>query len=148
MRAAIGQEGKTLVETMTIVSILGIAAMMTAEVLLPATRHNQAQAVRAELAGELRVARQLAMTRGHPVRVRLEAGRSRLTIESVQSGAVLRALDFTGRGVQIDRVSNGPDVLFYGSGRAATPATVTLRSVDDGRFYTLTVSITGRVTLK
>lgn len=148
MKSEAGQEGKTLAETMTIVSVLGIAAMIAAEALLPAAKHTQGQAVRAEVAGELRVARQLAMTGGRPVRARLEAGRSRVTIESVQDGAVLRTLDFSREGVAIDSVSNGPEILFYGSGRAASPTTVTLKSVDEDKFYALTVSITGRVTLK
>ncbi len=148
MKAASGQAGQTLVETMTIVSVLGIAALITADAFLPATRHNQAQAVCAELAGELRVARQLAMAEGQPVQARLEVGRSRLTIESVPNGSVLRTLDFSTRGVAIDSVSNGPEILFYRSGRAAPPTSVTLKSADDGKLYKLTVSITGRVTLK
>ncbi len=144
-----GQAGKTLVEAMTILSLLGIGTMITAEAFLPAARHNQARAVRAELAGELRVARQLAVARGRTMRVRLDPDRAGLTVEAVQEGgAVLRTLEFSGRGVVVDSVSNGPDILFYGSGRAATPTTVTLRSTDDDTVYELTVSITGRVTLK
>lgn len=148
MKEAVGQAGKTLVETLTIISVLGIAAVITADAFLPAVRHNQAQAVRAELAGELRLARQLAMAGGRPIRVRLEAGRSRLTVEAVRDQAVLRTLEFSDKGVVVDSVSNGPDILFYGSGRAATPTTVTLRSMENGKLYKLTVSITGRVTLK
>lgn len=144
-----GQAGRTLMETMTIGAVLSIATMITAEAFLPATRHNQALAVRAALAGELRVGRQLAMARGQAVLARLEAERARLTIEAVQGErVVLRTLDFSGRGVVVDSLSNGPDILFYGSGRAATPTTVTLRSQDDDTLYKLTVSITGRVTLK
>lgn len=144
-----GQAGKTLVETMTIVSLLGIGTMITAEAFLPAARHNQARAVRAELAGELRGARQLAMARGQTMRVRLDPGRAGLTVEAVRDGgAVARTLEFSGRGVVVDRVSNGPDILFHASGRAATPTTVTLKSTDDDTVYELTVSITGRVTLK
>lgn len=143
------QAGKTLVETMTIVAVLGIATMLTAEAFLPAAGHNQAQAVRAELAGELRVARQLAMARRQTMQVRLEAGRSRLTVEAAQGGGtVLRRFDFSNMPVVVESVSNGPDILFYGSGRAATPTTVTLKSADSDKLYKLTVSITGRVTLK
>lgn len=148
MRQAAGQAGKTLMETMTVVSLLGLSAIIAADAFLPAARHNQAQAVRAELAGELRVARQLAMARGQTVQVRLDVGGARLTVQAVAEQRVLRTLEFSGKGVVIERVSNGPDILFYGSGRAATPTTVTLSSANDGRLYELTVSITGRVTLK
>ena len=148
MKGETGHKGKTLMETMIIVSVLGIAALIAADALLPATRHTQGQAVLAEVAGELRLARQLAMTRGRAVRARLEAGRSRLTIESIEDGAVLRTLDFSEKGIAIGSVSNGSEILFYGSGRAASPSTVILKSTEDDTFSTLTVSITGRVTLK
>lgn len=143
------QAGGTLMETMAVVSIVGLTTLITAEAFLPSTKHNQAQAVRAELAGELRVARLLAMARGRTVRVRLEPGRSRLTVGSVEDeGVVLREFDFSAEGVVVDRVSNGPEILFHGSGRAATPTTVVLRRAYDDKRYPLTVSITGRVTLK
>ena len=143
------QTGKTMVEAMTIVVVLGIAAVLTVEAFLPAARLNQAQAVRAEVAGELRLARQLAMAGRQTMRVRLESGRSRLTVEAVrEAGTVVRAYDFSNTEVVVGSVSNGPEILFYGNGRAATPTTVTLSSADDGRLYVLTVSITGRVTLK
>lgn len=143
-----GQAGKSLVEIMTIVSVLGIATMITAEAWLPATSRNQALAVRAELAGELRVARHMAMARGRTVRARLEAGRSQVVIRISDREMELRTLDFSDKGVVIESVSGGPEILFHGSGRASTPTTIVLKNVNDERLYKLTVSITGRVTLK
>lgn len=143
------QTGKTLVEAMTVVAVLGIATILTAEAFLPAARYNQVQAVRAEVAGELRLARQLAMARRQTMRMRLEPGRSRLAVDAVRGGgAVLRAYDFSNTEVVVGSVSNGPEILFYGSGRAATPTTITLNSAEGDKVYELTVSITGRVTLK
>ena len=66
----------------------------------------------------------------------------------VSSGSreVVRQFDFEDRKVVVESLSNGPSVIFYPSGRAATPTTITLRSAQEERRQ-LTISLTGRVSI-
>jgi type IV fimbrial biogenesis protein FimT len=143
------QSGKTLPEMMIVVGIVSVLAVFTPEGFLGVTLKNQALAVRAELAGELRMARHLAITRHEAIAVRIEQGgtSSRTEPTRVQSGT-LRTFDFSRRGVVVGSVSNKSPLVFYATGRAATPTTIVLRHEYDGAQYPLTVSITGQVNIK
>jgi hypothetical protein len=64
-----------------------------------------------------------------------------------QPDATIRQFDFASRQVVIEKTSNGSSVVFYPSGRTATPITLTLRGARNERWQ-LTVSLIGRVTLR
>ncbi len=143
------QQGKTVLELMLVVGLLGLAAVLTGEGFSGAVSRNHASVVRAEIASELRMARYMAITGRRPIRVLFEPGATRISTESVTSPpAKLRQYDFSGKGVTVEKLSRGPGVSFYPTGRAATPTTITLRRTRDGEQRQLTVSLTGRVRLK
>ena len=81
------------------------------------------------------------------MRVVFELEGTRLRTERANApGIPLRQYEYGGSGIFVERLSNGPSVVFYPSGRAATPTTITLRNSRQQRWQ-LTVSLTGRVSL-
>ncbi|MBI3604217.1 MAG: GspH/FimT family protein, partial [Nitrospirae bacterium] len=59
-------------------------------------------------------------------------------------GTRLRQYDFRKTGLVVERLSNGPSIIFYPSGRSASPTTITLESRRHEQ-WRLTVSLTGRI---
>ncbi len=143
------QGGKTILEVMLVVGVLGLASVLTGEGFWGAVSTNHAVVVRADIASELRMARHMAITGRKPIRVLFEPTGTRITTESVTSpAATFRQYDFSGKGIIVEGLSRGSGVVFYPTGRAATPTTITLRGIRDGERRQLTVSITGRVRIK
>lgn len=144
------QAGQTMVETMLVLGLLATVALLTADAFLPAASRNRLLAIRTEVAAELRMARHLAMTEGRSMAVRVEAEGRRLVVAAGvgPDRPVVRRLDLSGKGVVVDGFSNGTAIVFYPSGRTATPSTVMIKSTRDQAVSSLTVSITGRVALK
>ncbi len=141
--------GKSILEVMLVVGILGLVAALTGEGFVSAVSRNHAVVVRAEIASELRMARHMAMTGRKPIRVLFEPQGTRIRTESVAvPPAKLREYDFSGKGIIVEGLSRGPAVVFYPTGRSATPTTITLRATRDGERRQLTVSMTGRVRIK
>ena len=90
-----------------------------------------------------------ALARLEAVRVVVEPDSRRIRIErGGQSGAILDYFDYSRTGVDIDQVSGGTSIVFYSSGRVATPTTINLRGQWDEAPLRLTVSLTGRVNYK
>jgi hypothetical protein len=82
------------------------------------------------------------------VRVSFDAANSTVRLELADGpGGLLREFSFREKSVTIEDLSNGPSILFYPSGRAATPTTITLQNRRGERWH-LTVTITGRVTIQ
>ncbi len=143
------EAGASLLEVMTVAMIISLGALLAGEGFLGAVSRNQAMVVGAELASELRMARSMAMTKRTAMRVGFESSGTAISTESVDRPNVpLRQYDFSGKGVTVEGLSRGSSVVFYPSGRAATPTTITLLRKRAGERRKLTVSITGRVTIK
>ncbi len=143
------EAGASLLEVMTVAMIISLGALLAGEGFLGAVSRNQAMVVGAELASELRMARSMAMTKRTAMRVGFESSGTAVSTESVDRPNVpLRQYDFSGKGVTVEGLSERSSVVFYPSGRAATPTTITLLRKRAGERRKLTVSITGRVTLK
>lgn len=140
------ERGVSLVELMTVLGLVSLIATMALESFVLATTRHQAHAVTAELAAELRTARQLAITRRQRVRVVFEPETARVRTEAPDGGgALLRPVaDYRGKGIVVEGLSNGTAVTFYPNGRSASPTTITLRNGRQERWQ-LTVSMTGRV---
>ncbi|MEW6543745.1 MAG: GspH/FimT family protein [Nitrospirota bacterium] len=142
------QRGTSLVELVMTAGIAVLLAGSASVGFVAAASRYQGKAVTTELATELRTARQLALLRRERVRVRFEPELKRVAVERAdQPGEILREYDFHDKGVFVDRLSNGPSILFYPSGRAATATTITLRNGQQDRWQ-LTVSLTGRVAVQ
>lgn len=153
------EAGASLLEVMAVAMIISLGALLAGEGFLGAVSRNQAMVVGAELASELRMARSMAMTKRTAIRVSFESSGTAISTESVgRPNAPLRKYDFSGTGVTVEGLSGGglsgeglsgrSSVVFYPSGRAATPTTITLLRQRAGERRKLTVSITGRVTIK
>jgi len=141
------EKGASLIELILVVGVVGLLVALAGQSFVGATSRYHDKSVTTELAAELRTARHLAITRREPVRVVFESEGMRLRTERVNApGLPLRQYEYPGRGIVVEHLSNGPSVVFYPSGRAATPTTITLRNARQQRWQ-LTVSLTGRVSV-
>lgn len=142
------ERGASLIELMVVMGLLGMVSAVGVESFVTSLLGHSDQGVTTELAAELRAARSLAISRREPVRVAFVAGQALVLTEPVGApGTILRQYDHRRSGVVVERLSSGSSVVFYPSGRAATPATITLRNTRLERWQ-LTVSLTGRVSFQ
>ncbi|MFY4731035.1 GspH/FimT family pseudopilin [Nitrospira sp. BLG_2] len=140
------QEGKTLTELMVVVAIIGLVATMAVPNYSIFNSRTQVRCTIEEIASELRLARQLAMTYRDRVRIVVDLEQQALTTQFVNAATTHHAYHYGGKGVVIEEPSGGPEILFHPSGRSASPTTIQLHSLE-GQTQQLTVSITGRVSL-
>lgn len=139
------EQGKSLVEIIMAMALIVVMTALTGTGLLAATARQQGRAVATELANELRAARYLAIMRRERIRVVLAPGTTTMRVEPAEApGRPIREYDFRQKGVTVERLSNGPAIVFHPSGRAASATTITLRNHQQERWQ-LTVSVIGRV---
>ncbi len=134
-------------ELMVVIVLIGVATVWGGESFLALATRQQEKAAVAEMAAELRFARQLAIGHRKRVRVVFDPGSATLRTELADgSGGLLRMYRDDSRRTEIERLSGGTQIMFYPSGRSASPTTIVLRG-RSGERRTITVSITGRVAL-
>lgn len=139
------EEGKSLIEIVMVMALVLVMTAFTGAGLMAATAKQRGRVVATDLANELRAARYLAIMRREPIRVVLEPGTATMRVESARTpGQKIREYDFREKGLTIERLSSGTDILFQPSGRAASPSTITLTNHQQERWQ-LTVSLIGRV---
>jgi type IV fimbrial biogenesis protein FimT len=138
------QEGKTLMEMMVVVAVVGIMAGLAAPDFRSWHSRMQAGSALQEIASELRLARQLAITRRERVRIVFDSDQQSLLAYFVNSQTLHHVYSYADKGIVIEEPSAGPDLFFYPSGRTATATTIRLHD-RGGDLRTLTVSMTGRV---
>jgi type IV fimbrial biogenesis protein FimT len=139
------EKGTTLAELIIVMGIVGVVTTVGAQCLLGAFPRSQRLSATAEFAVELRAAHRLAIIHRRPVRAIFDLDAGILRLESSDDpGTVLRRYAFRDRGIRSIQLSRGTSVVFYPSGRSATPVTVTLIMVQ-GDAAKITVSITGKV---
>jgi len=141
------ERGASLIELTLVMGLVGLLAVLAGESFVAAASRHQGQAAATELAAELRAARHLALVRRERVRVVFEPEQMRVRTEPADRPTeTLRRYDYHSKGIAIERLSNGPSLIFYPSGRSATPATIIFRNNQAERWQ-ITVSLTGRVSL-
>ncbi len=140
------QEGKTLMELMVVLAIIGMVATMALPNYSVLNSRTQVRCTTEEIASELRLARQLAMTYRDRVRIIVDREQQALTTQFVNSATTHHMYHYGGKGIVIEEPSAGPEILFHPSGRSASATTLELHSLE-GQTQQLTVSITGRVSL-
>lgn len=140
------QDGKTLMELMVVVAIIGIVAAMSGPNFLALNSRMQARCATEEIASELRLARQLAITYRDRVRVVFDFEQQVLEAQFVNGVTTHHVYRYGDKGIVIEEPSAGPEILFHPSGRSATATTVQIRS-KEGQIQKLTVGITGRVSI-
>lgn len=139
------EQGASLVELIVALGLVGMLAGLIGVSVAAAAARYQGKAVATELASELRAARYLALVRRERVRVVFDPDRMQVrTAPADRPNETIRQYDYQGKGIVFERLSSGPSLLFYPSGRAASPATIIFRNRQMER-WSLTVSLTGRV---
>lgn len=143
-----GQRGASFMEIMMVLGLMSVVGAMAGESLVATAARQQSRAVVAEVAAELRAARQLAIVRREPVRVRIGPEATMLVTERADApSSMFRRYDFGAKGVVIEGSFNRKGILFYPSGRTATPSTVTVRNAKQEE-WRVTVSLIGRVSIR
>lgn len=140
------QDGKSLAELMVVAGILAMVSLLALPNYLGLNSRTQLRCVTEEIASDLRLARQLALTNRDRVRIVIDAEDQRLVTQFVNQNAAHHTYHYGGKGLIIEEPSAGWDILFHPSGRSATATTIQLRN-REGQTQTLTVSITGRVSI-
>jgi len=140
------QEGKTLMELMVVVAIIGMVATMALPNYSLLNSRTQIRCTTEEIASELRLARQLAMTYRDRVRIIVDREQQALTTQFVNTATTHHTYHYGGKGIVLEEPSAGPEILFHPSGRSASATTIELHSLE-GQTQQLTVSIMGRVSL-
>ncbi len=142
------QRGASLTELMMVLGLMGLLGAMAGESVVAAAGRQQNRAAVAEVAAELRAARQLAIVRREPLRVRVGSGLPVLIIEPADAlGPIVRRYDYGQKGVELEGSVRTKGILFYPSGRTATPSTVTIRNAKQEE-WRITVSLLGRVSVR
>jgi Tfp pilus assembly protein FimT len=143
---AMNEQGKSLVEIVMVMALVVVMTALTGAGLMAATAKQRGRVVATELANELRAARYLAIMRRERIRVVLAPGTATMRVETAEApGRPIREFDFQEKGVTVERLSNGTEIVFHPSGRAASATTITLKNRQQERWQ-LVVSLIGRVT--
>jgi prepilin-type N-terminal cleavage/methylation domain-containing protein len=140
------QSGRSLTELLIVCAIMGIMAAMAGPSFKSMTARAQARSAVAEIASELRMARQLAMARRERMLVRFDLSEQTITLRRADTEAVLEVYRYADKGIALDEPSAGVDLYFHPSGRSASAATIVIHD-REGQRITVTVSLTGRVVI-
>lgn len=135
-----------MIELLVVATLVGMVAAMAVPNFLVLQSRMDLYSLTQEIASELRLARQLAMTERDRIRIVFDLDQQILVAQRGNGQPPSRMYRYGGKGVHIDEPSGGTEILFHPSGRSATPTTIQLRG-KDGQVHTLTVGITGRVSV-
>lgn len=139
------QDGKTLLELLVVVGIIGLVSMLAVPNFLTLNSRTQVRCATEEIASDLRLARQLAITHRDRVRITVDAAQHAL-ITKWSDETTHHVYRYGEKGLVVEEPSAGPEILFHPSGRSATATTIQLRN-KEGQAQKLTVSLTGRVSI-
>ena len=138
------QEGYSLIELTVTLAVIGIVSALAIPSFASLNARVQIHCATEEIASELRLARQLAMTHRDRVRLSFDVEQKALISQFVADDRTYHVYRYEDKGIVIDEPSAGPEILFHPSGRSATATTIRLQH-RHGHSATLTVGLTGRV---
>jgi type IV fimbrial biogenesis protein FimT len=141
-----GEQGWSLTELLIVLAILGLISVLAGPSYQTLAARVQARNATVEIASELRLARQLAMARRERLRVTFDRDHRTIIIRRADAEGTLHVHQYADKGVVVEEPTAGSELLFYPSGRSATPTTIRVRD-RQGRETIFTVSITGRVSV-
>jgi len=140
------ERGMTIAELTIVLAITGVLSLfMGTELQAMADRVYLDTAV-AEVVGDLRYARSMAVREGEPIQVAVGAEQPGVTLfrSSDPARPVAPTRNLQNRGVRMIRSSGGRLLSFHPRGTSATPTTLTLEG-RRGDQRVVTVSLTGLV---
>ena len=140
------EQGWSLTELLTALAITGLLAALAWPSYQTMAARVQARSATSEIASELRLARQLAMARRERLRVIFDQEARTISLRRGDTEGILHDYHYADKGVVVEEPTAGTELLFYPSGRSATPTTIRVRD-SQGRETTFTVSITGKVSI-
>ena len=140
-------DGFSLIEALTSVAIVGLVSALAIPNLMALHARIQGDVFAQQVSSELRWARQWAMTQRDRVRLVFDPERQAIVAQVGSDRVQHHLLSYQHKGLELDEPSAGPDVVFHPSGRSATATTIQFRS-GQGRTHTITVSLTGRVSIR
>ena len=143
-KVQIQEQGWSLTELLIVLVILSIMSLLAGPSYQTLVARSQVRIAAAEIASELRLARQLAMARRERLRVIFDREGRTITLRRADAEGILQVYQYADKGVIVEEPTAGPELLFHPSGRSASPTTIRVRD-SQGREITFTVSITGRV---
>ena len=140
------ERGMTTAELAIVLAITGVLSVFMGTELQATTERVYLNTAVAEVVGDLRYARSLAVREGQTVQVALDPGQPGVTLyrssDATQPVAPMRNL--MNRGIQTIRSTGGRLLSFHPRGTSATPTTLTLED-RRGAQRVVTVSLTGIV---
>lgn len=141
-----GEQGMTTVELVIVLAITGALSLFMGTGLEAMADRVYLDTAAAEVVGDLRYARTMAVREGQPVQVAVDAEQPGVTL--FRSGEPARPIaptrDLKNRGVRLIRSSGGRLLSFHPRGTSATPTTLVLEG-RRGDQRVVTVSMTGIV---
>lgn len=138
--------GKTLMELVVVVTIIGIMAAMAGPGYEAMNARIQGRTATAEIASILRMARHLAMAKRERLLIRFDLSERTITLRGGNAEDVLTIYRYREKGIVLEEPTAGCDLLFHPSGRSASASTIVIHDRHDRR-TTVTVSLTGRVVI-
>ncbi len=140
------ERGMTLVELAITLAITGALSLFMGTGLQAMADRISLNAAVAEVVGDLRYARSMAVREGEPIKVAVGAEQPGVTLfrSSDPARPVAPTRNLTDRGVRAMRSSGGLLLSFQPRGTSATPTTLTLEG-RRGDQRVITVSLTGIV---
>ncbi|ULA62328.1 MAG: Prepilin-type N-terminal cleavage/methylation domain-containing protein [Nitrospira sp.] len=141
------EKGFSLTEALTSIAIVGLVSALAIPNLMALNARMQADVFAQQVSSELRWARQWAISKRDRVRLVFDQERQAIVVQVGNDRAQHHQLSYQHKGLEIDEPSAGPDVVFHPSGRSATATTIQFHN-GQGHARTITVSLTGRVSLR
>jgi type IV fimbrial biogenesis protein FimT len=137
-------QGKSLVEILMVLAIVALMASLVGPVYSGILARSEAQSATAEIASQLRLARQLAMARRERLLVVFDPASRTISVQRADVAGMLGVYRYGDKGIVVEESTAGPRLFFHPTGRSATATTIVVRDKQN-RATKLTVSLTGRI---
>jgi prepilin-type N-terminal cleavage/methylation domain-containing protein len=140
------EQGMTMVEMVIVLAMTAVFSLFMGTGLQSMADRIYLDTAVAELIGDLRYARSMAVREEETVQVAVDSGQPGVTLfrASAPGQPVAPTRNLMNRGIRVIRSTGGSLLSFYPRGTSATPTTLTLEDRRGGQ-RVVTVSLTGIV---